>query len=85
MIICSFRFGAIRYVPLDLALLGFPTSQIVNQPVYEGMQPAFDSLGPAPGTHLPFLENPLRMLSTCGFSRHSAWKIPVAQLHSWTR
>lgn len=48
LIICSFRFGAIRYVPIDLALLGFPISQIINQPVYEGMQPVFDSLGPSP-------------------------------------
>ena len=31
LIICSFRLGAIRYVPTDLALLGFPISQIVNQ------------------------------------------------------
>src|SRR5688572_7992303 len=61
LIICSFRLGAIRYVPLDLALLGFPTSQIVNQPVYEGMQPAFDSLGPCtppvPGESTPQAEN----------------------------
>jgi hypothetical protein len=46
LIICSFRFSAIRYVPIDLALMGFSISQIANQPIYEGMQPAFDSLGP---------------------------------------
>lgn len=70
LIICSFRFGAIRYIPLDLALLGFPTSQIVNQPVFEGMQPAFDSLGPSPwdtppvpGESTPQAEN-LRLLKT---------------------
>lgn len=44
VIICSFRFGAIRYVPIDLAFQGFPVSQIVNQPYYDGMQPVFDSL-----------------------------------------
>jgi len=46
LIICTLRFGAIRYLPIDTALLGFPISQVVNQPVYEGMQLAFDSLGP---------------------------------------
>lgn len=70
LIICSFRFGAIRYVPIDLALLGFPISQIINQPVYEGMQPAFDSLGPCPwetppvpGESTPQAEN-IRLLKT---------------------
>lgn len=48
LIICSFRLGAIRYVPVDLALLGFPISQILNQRFYEGLQPVFDSLGSAP-------------------------------------
>ena len=48
LIICSFRLGAIRYVPIDLALQGFPISQILNQRFYEGLQPVFDSLGPAP-------------------------------------
>lgn len=70
LIICSFRFGAIRYVPIDLTLLGFPVSQIVNQPVYEGMQPAFDSLGHrlsetprVPGESIPQAEN-IRLLKT---------------------
>ena len=48
LIICSFRLGAIRDLPTDLALLGFPISQIVNQPVYDGMQLAFNLLGPCP-------------------------------------
>ena len=70
LIICSFRFGAIRHVPIDLALLGFPISQIANQPVYEGMQAAFDSLGPCPwetppvpGESTPQAEN-IRLLKT---------------------
>jgi len=70
LIICSFRLGAIRYVPTDLALLGFPVSQIVNQLYYEGMQPVFDSLGPstwetppAPGESTPQAEN-IRLLKT---------------------
>jgi hypothetical protein len=48
LIICSFRLGAIRDVPTDLALLGFPISQIVNQPIYEALQLAFNLLGPCP-------------------------------------
>ena len=48
LIVCSFRIGAIRFVPIDLALQGFPTSQMLNQIFYEGLQPVFDSLGPAP-------------------------------------
>jgi hypothetical protein len=70
LIICSFRFGAIRYVPIDLALLGFPISQIANQPIYEVMQPVFDSLGPCPwatppvpGESTPQAEN-IRLLKT---------------------
>lgn len=46
LVICSFRFGAIRYVPIEIALLGFPISETVNNPVQEVMQSAFDSLGP---------------------------------------
>lgn len=45
LIICSFRFGAIRYIPVELALLGFPILQVVNKPAYEVMQSAFASLG----------------------------------------
>ena len=45
LIICSFRFGAIRYIPLELALLGFPILEAVNTPTYEAMQAAFASLG----------------------------------------
>jgi hypothetical protein len=48
LIICSFRLGTIRDLATDLALLGFPISQVVNQPVYEGMQLAFNLLGPCP-------------------------------------
>ena len=48
LIICSFRLGAIRFVPMDLALQGFPISMVLNQVFYEGLQPVFDSLGPAP-------------------------------------
>ena len=45
LIICSFRFGAIRYVPIELALLGFPILQVVNKPAFEAMHAAFESLG----------------------------------------
>ena len=47
LIICSFRFGAIRDVPLELALLGFPILEAVNTPTYEAMQSATASLGDA--------------------------------------
>ena len=53
LIVCSFRIGAIRFVPVDLALQGFPTSQMLNQIFYEGLQPVFDSLGPAPWQKTP--------------------------------
>ena len=45
LIICSFRFGAIRDVPLELALLGFPILEAVNTPTFEAMQSAIASLG----------------------------------------
>src|SRR5688572_5187513 len=45
LIICSFRFGAIRYIPIELALLGFPITEAVNKPTHEVMQSAFDALG----------------------------------------
>lgn len=68
LIVCSFRLGGIRYVPIDLALLGFPTSQILNRIYYEGLQPVFDSLGlapgetrPVPGESIPQAEN-IRLL-----------------------
>ena len=64
LIICSFRIGAIRYLPFDLALQGFTISQIANQAYYEVMQPAFDSLGlssweipPVPKESTPQAEN----------------------------
>jgi hypothetical protein len=70
LIICSFRIGGIRYVPIDLALQGFPVSQIANQPIREIMQPVFDSLGPCawetppvPGESNPQAEN-IRLLKT---------------------
>lgn len=45
LVICSFRFGAIRYIPIELALLGFPIVEAVNKPTHEVMESAFDSLG----------------------------------------
>lgn len=45
LIICSFRFGAIRYVPIELALFGLPITQVVNTPAYDAMQSALASLG----------------------------------------
>ena len=72
LIICSFRFGAIRYVPIDLALQGFPVKQIINQPYYEGMKPVFESLGPCnwetppvPGESAPRAENIRLLKSLC--------------------
>lgn len=47
LIMCSFRFGSIRFVPIELAFLGFPVFQVVNKPAYETMQAAFASLGDA--------------------------------------
>jgi Bacterial lipid A biosynthesis acyltransferase len=47
LVICSFRFGAIRYIPIEIALLGFSTLEAVNGPTHEVMQSAFDSLGPS--------------------------------------
>lgn len=41
LIICGFRFGAVRYIPVELALLGFPILEAVNTPTYEAMQAAF--------------------------------------------
>ena len=58
LIICSFRFGAIRDVPLELALLGFPILEAVNTPTYEAMQSATASLGDCRGA-----EN-IRLLTT---------------------
>jgi lipid A biosynthesis acyltransferase len=45
LIISSFRFGAIRYIPIELALLGFPALEVVNAPGLRVMQAAFASLG----------------------------------------
>jgi len=64
LILCSFRLGAIRYLPTDLALLGFPISQVVNQPVYEGMQLAFESLGPCNKEIPPVPTENIRLLKT---------------------
>lgn len=58
LIICSFRFGAIRYVPIEIALLGFPISEVVNQPTHEVMQSAFDSLCPCSTGTLPVPAEP---------------------------
>jgi lauroyl/myristoyl acyltransferase len=70
LIICSFRFGAIRDVPLELALLGFPILEAVNTPTYEAMQAAFASLADCgnetilpPEKHTPRAEN-IRLLKT---------------------
>ena len=45
LIICSFRFGAIRYIPIEMALLGFPVLEVVNAPGLRVMRSAFASLG----------------------------------------
>lgn len=50
LIICSFRFGAIRLIPIELALMGFRVWEAVNKPTHEVMQSAFDSLGHCPGS-----------------------------------
>lgn|GEM_PF-3159771 len=46
LLICSFRFGAVRYLPSETALLGFSLLEAVNKPTHETMQAAFASLGP---------------------------------------
>lgn len=60
LVICSFRFGAIRYIPIEIALLGFSTLEAVNKPTHEVMQSAFDSLGPCSNGELvvPAEESP---------------------------
>ena len=45
LLICSFRFGAIRYIPSEAALLGFSVLEAVNEPTHRTMQAAFNSLG----------------------------------------
>lgn len=45
LIICSFRFGAVRFIPSEIAMLGFPILEAVNKPTHETMQSAFESLG----------------------------------------
>ena len=45
LIISSFRFGAIRYIPIEMALLGFPVLEVVNAPGLRVMRMAFASLG----------------------------------------
>ena len=63
LIICSFRFGAIRYLPIEFALRGFAISEIVNQPTHEVLQSAFESLGQGnptplvPAEQIPQAEN----------------------------
>lgn len=49
LIICSFRFGAIRFIPIELALMGFRAWEAVNKPTHEVMQSAFHSLGHSAG------------------------------------
>jgi hypothetical protein len=44
LIICSFRFGAVRLIPIEIALMGFRAWEVLNQPTHEVMQAAFDSL-----------------------------------------
>ena len=46
LIVASFRFGAIRYVPIEIALLGFSAVQVVNRPFHQLMQAAFEFIGP---------------------------------------
>lgn len=45
LIICSFRFGAIRYIPIEMALLGFTVLEVVNAPGLRVMQSASACLG----------------------------------------
>jgi lauroyl/myristoyl acyltransferase len=56
LIICSFRFGAVRYVPSEMALLGFRILEAVNKPTHETMQSAFKSLGNCGAESIRLLE-----------------------------
>jgi hypothetical protein len=47
LVICTFRFGLVRFIPVEIALLGFRAWEAVNHHTFEIMQSAFDSLGPA--------------------------------------
>lgn len=46
LIVCTFRFGLVRFIPTEMALLGFRALEAVNKPTFEVMGEAFDSLGP---------------------------------------
>ncbi|HZG53197.1 MAG TPA: hypothetical protein VEZ40_13785 [Pyrinomonadaceae bacterium] len=54
LIVCTFRFGLIRFIPTELALLGFRAAEAVNQHTFEIMESAFDSLGDVRSTVEPF-------------------------------
>ena len=56
LIICSFRFGAVRYLPVEIALLGFPILEAVNKPTHDTMQSAFESLGDCGSESIRLLE-----------------------------
>lgn len=56
LIICSFRFGAVRYVPSEMALLGFRILEAVNKPTHDTMQSAFKSLGNCGAESIRLLE-----------------------------
>ena len=56
LIICSFRFGAVRYIPIEIALLGLPILEAVNKPTHETMQSAFESLGDCGAESIRLLE-----------------------------
>jgi hypothetical protein len=49
LIICTNRFSLMSFVPLELALMGFRTSVVVNRRFTEVMQAALDFLGGAAG------------------------------------
>ncbi|MET0621629.1 MAG: hypothetical protein ABW250_01480 [Pyrinomonadaceae bacterium] len=48
LIVCSYRFGAVRFLASELALLGFNVNEVVNASVHRTMQSALGSLAPTP-------------------------------------
>lgn len=55
LIMCSFRFGLVRLIPIEIALLGFRAWEVVNTPGLEIMQSAFESLGSCDHSHEIFV------------------------------
>ena len=45
LIICTFRFGAVRFVSTEMALSGLKVNEAVNQHTFEIMESAFVTLG----------------------------------------